>query len=379
MRMASAAIGLAGGLLVLAGTLLWKFRADMGDRWEAGTSRPVRLSGLSPLDMTAETYSRWGAVLAKFHPGPDLEPSAVAHYLRFWAGATESPGSNDPSCALTSWLLDDGTCLDWQLPKQKVLRRHSRGIRYELSVLAHTPGLPPIIPGERHVGQCLSALGEAGVSPDQEVFVDGRTYHVRDLIEDVAWCYTFDDEIEWRTVALALYRPQVAEWRTKNGRKVSWAMITDEFVNLWLRRKMSGHACAGTHVLYVLALLTKVDAVHPLWSGSRRAAVDRCLRDAAGVLAITQRSDGHWDTSWSDPEATPPAADPLTDLLITGHHLEWLALRPEGRRPPAHMIRSAGGYLVELLSSWSAEDIRKVICHASHGVRAYRLAGIRVQ
>ena len=69
----------------------------------------------------------------------------------------------------------------------------------------------------------------------------------------------------------------------------------------------------------------------------------------------------------------------MTALLVTGHHLEWLALLPEGRRPPADTIRSAGRYLVESLSSRSAEEIRKIICHASHGVRAYRLAGIRVR
>ena len=299
MRMAGAVIGLAGGLLVFASTLLWKSRADVSDRNEAGpgpraevssrdqagTSRPIRPSGLSPLDMTAETYSRWGAVLAKFRPGPDPEPAALAHYLRLWAGTADSPAADDPSYSLAGRLLDDRTCLHPELPKQKVLRRHSRGIRYELNIPASTPGLPPIIAGEAHVGQCLGALGEAGISPDREVLVDGRTYHVRDLIDDVAWCYYLrrgDRVADGRPGALPPARwPSGA---TKYGRHVSWAMITDEFVNLWLRRKMSGHACAGTHTLYVLALLTKVDAVHPLWSS----------RDAPRLTAASARRPICW-------------------------------------------------------------------------------------
>ncbi len=379
MKTKHVAIGQAGSLLVLATALFWKSQADTGVRSEPEPNLPVRISGLSALDLPADAYGRWGAVLAKFHPEPGIEPAALAHYLRLWEGTAGPAAADDTSPSLARRLLDDRTCLNPLLPKQKILLRHARGIRFELNIPASKPGLPPIVAGEAHVGQCLSALAEAGISPDHEVRVGDRIYHVRDLVDDAAWCYSLDEEIEWRTVALALYRPHVAEWPTKYGRKVSWADITDEFLDRWRHRKVAKHACLGTHTLYVLALMTKVDAVHPLWSNDRRAAVDRCLREAAGLLAITQRPDGHWDASWSDPDAPPPASAPMTELLVTGHHLEWLSFRPEGRRPPADAIGSAGRFIVESLSSRTAEEVRKTICPASHGVRAYRLAGIRVR
>lgn len=379
MKTRRAAIGRAGSLLVLAGALFWKSQAETSSRVEPGTNLPVRVSGLSALDLPADAYRRWGAVLDRFYPEPGIEPSALAHYLRLWEGTDGPAVSDGTSPSLADGLLDDRTCLHPELPRQKVLLRHARGIRFALKVPASKPGLPPLVAGEAHAGQCLSALGEAGVSPDREVRVGDRIDHVSDLVDDAAWCYTFDEEIEWRTVALALYRPHVAEWPTKYGRKVSWADITDEFLDRWQHRKTAKHACLGTHTLYVLALMTKVDAVHPLWSKGRRARVDRCLREAAGLLAMTQRPDGHWDASWSDPGATPPAPAPATELLVTGHHLEWLSLRPDDGRPLPEVIGSAGRFIVESLSSRTDEEIRKMICPASHGVRAYRLAGIRVR
>ena len=180
-------------------------------------------------------------------------------------------------------------------------------------------------------------------------------------------------------MALALYRPHVAEWATKYGRKVSWAAITDELLDRWQRRNTAKHACLGTHTLYVLAVMARVNAVTSLWSNRQRARVNLCLREAAGLLAATQRPDGHWDASWSDPDALPADSAPATELLVTGHHLEWLAFRPEDRRPPADVIGAAGRFVVDSLSPRTAEEIRKAICPASHGVRAYRLAGIRVR
>jgi len=235
--------------------------------------------------------------------------------------------------------------------------------------------------GEWHPGQVLSALAEAGIPLAQEVISSGRRFRVSDLVDECAAAFDFGEDIEWRSVALALYRPQVQKWKTHTGESVSFDAITDELLRRTRARGSNENACWGTHALYVLAVFQSVDKNYPLWKErSWQQQVEAALSDAADRLTQSQLADGSWDEHWELPSLTHGGTtmDDMKRMLVTGHHLEWLALVSKELRPSERVLLAAGEFILKRASDLRSDQIIKQICPCSHGLRAFGLAGIHV-
>ena len=65
-------------------------------------------------------------------------------------------------------------------------------------------------------------------------------------------------------------------------------------------------------------------------------------------------------------------------LLITGHHLEWLALVSRELRPSDRVLLAAGCFVLRTVSQLRNDQILERICECSHGLRDFEIAGIRI-
>ena len=133
--------------------------------------------------------------------------------------------------------------------------------------------------------------------------------------------------------------------------------------------------------MYVLAVLLSVDAKVPLWQDrSWRSKVELAFFEVGERLSQSQLVDGSWDVYWELPSLTHggTAIDESQRLLITGHHLEWLALVPRELRPSDRVLLMAGEFILRKVSALHTDEIVKQICPCSHGLRAFGIAGIQI-
>jgi hypothetical protein len=133
--------------------------------------------------------------------------------------------------------------------------------------------------------------------------------------------------------------------------------------------------------LYALAIFLSVDATVPLWEDrSLRSHVASAFVEAGDRLAKSQFGDGSWDEHWELPGLTHAGTkmNESQRLLITGHHLEWLALVSKELRPSDRVLLMAGEYILRKVSEMESDEIVKQICPCSHGLRAFGIAGLRI-
>jgi len=95
-----------------------------------------------------------------------------------------------------------------------------------------------------------------------------------------------------------------------------------------------------------------------------------------------QAPEGYWRIDWNAPaearssETSRVSVDMTSEILVTGHHLEWLMLIPVEIQPPMQetLRRAARWLLAELLQhSEDAEWVAQWYCPASHAARAIHL------
>lgn len=327
---------------------------------------PISLQPGSSLPAVAGFHERVVSEIGKFRSRENDSLSVRAHLLRLKYANGNILSSNLPAVAhaeRVGQLLTDCGLTD--SPDDFEFANNS--CRYRVAEWRN-------MPGEWHPGQVLSALAECGVPLTQDlVTISDRTITVSDLVEDCAQSFSFDEDIEWRSVALAVYRPHITSWTTRAGEDVSFDRITKELLR---RTRTQGGltSCWGTHAFYTLAVFLSVDGSVPIWRDrSLKADVTASLMNASDNLASTQRNDGAWDEHWSLPGMTRSVLSTEQRLLVTGHHLEWLAMAPSECRPSAVVLEAAGEFVASEVAQRSLEQRLKQICACSHGLRAFVL------
>jgi hypothetical protein len=136
---------------------------------------------------------------------------------------------------------------------------------------------------------------------------------------------------------------------------------------------MRGHlrfgVCNGTHRLYSLMVLVRLDDEFQLLSPERRDEILDHLRSVRDLIAECQFEDGHWPSNWSRGKSAleEPIDDPLyKQVIATGHHLEWLAIAPVELHPSRAQIQKAADWLIETTRAQSAEEIASSYTYFSH-------------
>jgi hypothetical protein len=138
-------------------------------------------------------------------------------------------------------------------------------------------------------------------------------------------------------------------------------------------RLMRGHkrfgVCSGTHRLYSLMVLLRLDDDHDILSDAMRERALQHLKSVRDLIAVCQFEDGHWPSNWS--EGAKALSDPIEDelykkVIATGHHLEWLAIAPQELHPPRDQILKAADWVIKTTTDQSASDISSRYTFFSH-------------
>jgi hypothetical protein len=226
---------------------------------------------------------------------------------------------------------------------------------------------------QAHEDQLLAVLAELGVPLSRPLTTASGARSVRDLFNDTCANFNPDQrEVEWSAMAIALYLPPRTGWHDKFGRACS----LDSLVELLLARPSSeALPCGGTHRLYTLTVLLRVDEATPVLSSGVREKLHDYLRAQAAVLVRTQAEDGSWLTNWyrgerarsSSPGA--PAELEQARVLATGHHVEWVMLLPPEFQPPRDCLVRAARWLQLRLVTDAAETLLAHYCPYSHAGR----------
>ena len=168
-----------------------------------------------------------------------------------------------------------------------------------------------------------------------------------------------------------------------------------ELVNELIDHPLELGPCNGLHRLEAMVVLYRADEqLHQLPEKTRQKMLAH-MKAVSNLVVASQHEEGYWNRSWprgakafdivkqpsSDPakpnkagetaEAPKKIETPLHDkLLVTGHHLEWLALAPEEVQPPRETIVRAGQWLAKTLVEMDQKELTAAYGPYSHAARA---------
>lgn len=302
------------------------------------------------------------AVLAKVQPRfsqSQLKPNFVEHALRTWGLNAEF---QDPAVmsgrALKDYLVDHGRYLAaWGDDVEPLLLDRPAGvaIRWGKETGASV-----------HHDHWLASLTEAGVNLHEPVFTPNRRMTVHEVLQQALRDFRVDEsETEWSALAFGLWLPSTNHWTTNTGREVSFDILAERL----MRGDKKLGVCAGTHRVYSLMVLLRLDDAHHILSPSTRQLVYQHLERVRDLITVSQFPDGHWPSNWAD--GADAVAHPITDefhkqVIATGHHLEWLAIAPPELHPPREQILKAADWAVRTTTSQSQSGILSRYTFFSH-------------
>jgi hypothetical protein len=318
----------------------------------------------------------------------------VLHALRVFEPAAVPPAADLPSLQeLRSVLFDHNASREWYGGHVSLIKTRY-GLRYALDSDFVTAS-------QAHVGQCVALLAELGVPPDHPLRTPAGEAPVSELLADTTANFLPAAELEWTAAALGAYLPPQRSWKNRFGQEFSF----DQLARWLLAQPFERATCGGTHALYSLAVLWRIDAQVPILSDEVRGLVERFLGRMSASVAAAQQGDGSIKRLWHldvinqqwyrellqevGPEGVrSESPDRLRaiqagwrdvfegkggDVAMTGHHLEWLVLLPPARQPPPDFFRRAGEFLAQELERATDQTLRDNFCPYSHAARMVRL------
>ena len=303
------------------------------------------------------------AVLKQVRPkfkAEHLKPNFVEHALRIWGVDAKFADPAVMSGAdLKEFLVNHGKFLaSWGESVQPLLVDEGPGVSIRWD---RKDG------GSVHHDHWLASLTEAGIHLDDPVFTPShRQKNINDVLQQALSDIRLDErETEWSAMAFGLWLPPVRSWHSSDGRELSFDLLAARL----LRGELRMGVCHGTHRLYSMMLLVRLDDEFHILSAETRNQVLDHLRKIRDLLVVTQFPDGHWPSDWPQGAAAvkEPIDDPLyRQIIATGHHLEWLALAPLDLHPPREQVRKAIEFVIKTTTEQPESAILEKFTFYSH-------------
>jgi hypothetical protein len=227
----------------------------------------------------------------------------------------------------------------------------------------------------------LATLAESGIPLETPLHLRDGEARIADLLTgSMRRYYPGRHEYEWSTIAFARYAHPLSPWRNKYGEKIDVESLVKELTD----KPAELGPCDGLHRLEALAVMYRIDEQSPALPPRVKQRMFGYMEQAADRLVKSQSVDGYWSSGWSRPQSAvhstqSTVAEPsLHDkLLVTGHHLEWLALAPEEVQPPRETIVRAGQWLTRTLLEIDEKTLLQAYGPYSHAARAVPVEGHR--
>ena len=340
------------------------------DLLQVDTFKPVPVPRVEPLRI-ARNYNRpdfvsdeaLATVLQRIQPRFDrrhMKPNHIEHALRTWGVNAEFQNPNAVSGAdMLKFLTDTASFTDsWGVEARPLLveKPHGVSVRYGL------------VQGESvHHDHWLASVTEAGAPLSTPIFTPGRHgWTLGDVLQQSLQDFRLDErETEWTAMAFGLWISPTREWTGSGGRQYSFDLLVHRLV----RGQKEIGVCSGTHRVYSLMLLVRLDDEFDILSDASRAEAWAYLEKTRDAIMESQFPDGHWPTNWADGAAAleNPRDDDLSKMVIaTGHHIEWLSIAPRELHPPEDQIKRAIDWLVTTTAAQSKSDIMARYTFFSH-------------
>ena len=180
-------------------------------------------------------------------------------------------------------------------------------------------------------------------------------------------------EAEWTAMAFGLWLPPTHTWTGADGRQFSFDLIASRLT----ARECETGVCVGTHRVYSLVLLMRLDDQYPeVLSDAIRSEVNAHLEQVRDWIRVAQLPDGHWPGNWpqgADAVAQPREDKLSTQIIATGHHLEWQAIAPAHLRLSDKQNRKAVEWLLTTMRGHSNAQILQNYTFYTHVGNAFAL------
>ena len=331
---------------------------------EAPRMKPLRITPLYN-DESVINDDDLAAVLERIRPRfryAELSPNFVEHALRVWTIDAEFADEKMLSGEdMRDFLLDHAQFLEFW--------REAKGVA---PLLVDRPQGVAIRWGRDlgmsvHHDHTLACLTEAGVTLDTPIFSPSqRELTMKDMLFEALRDFRVDErETEWTAMAFGLWLAPQKQWHNAHGRVVSFDLIAQRL----MRGQLDKGVCSGTHRVYSLMVLMRLDDEFKILSSQVRDKVDAHLLHVRDLIAESQFEDGHWSSNWHEGHRAveKPKKDELKSKVIaTGHHLEWLAIAPEKYQPPRELVRKAARWCVENTVNKTNDEILDHYTFYSH-------------
>lgn len=295
-------------------------------------------------------------------PREKMKPNHVEHALRAWGiHATFADPQVASGKELAEFLTDNAKYVEsWGESMRPLLEQRSNdalAVRWGMSEVG----------GSVHHDHWLASLTEAGAKLDTPVFGPGRSGHtLGDVLQESLRDFRLDErETEWTAMAFGFWIAPTKQWTGGDGRQYSFDLLA---TRLMRGQKQLG-VCAGTHRVYSLAVLLRLDDEFKILSSERRAEIVAYLESVRDDIAASQFPDGHWPSNWPDGAAavkSPIEEELYKQVIATGHHLEWMAIAPRELHVCDEQIKRAIDWVVATTKSQSQDDILQRYTFFSH-------------
>ncbi|QDT43344.1 hypothetical protein Pan241w_34440 [Gimesia alba] len=331
---------------------------------EVKIERKVPLQ-VAPLydDPSVVTDEELAAVLKQVRPKfprKHMKPNHVEHALRTWSiKSTFQDPSIVSGIEMRDFLIDHARFLaSWGDEASPLLIDEPEGISIRWGSQ---------VGGSVHHDHWLASLTEAGIHLDEPVFAPARRdMDINDVIQQSLRDFRLDErEVEWSAMAFGLWIPPVKQWKTTDGRSVSF----DQLVQRLIRGDKQYGVCVGTHRVYSLMLLIRLDDEFDILSDRARANAYGYLERVRDLISVCQFEDGHWPANWMDGKTAltnPQEIPEYKNVIATGHHLEWLAIAPKELHPPHEQIVKAAKWIINNTTSHTEDEILQKYTFYSH-------------
>lgn len=322
-------------------------------------------------DARVVTDEQLRLVLARvLPPAAPVNTNHFVHALRLWGAEADFQQSGVPTGAeLRDYFLDD-----------EVFRRFAgedtpaliyRG-RRGLEVRGYDDRATDQTTSSYHTDDLLATLAETGTALDTPLQLRDGQASVRELLTDsLAGFHLERFEYEWTAIAYARYVFPQREWRNRFGERITVELLVNEIVS----HPPELGPCNGLHRLEALAVLNCADEQYHALKPRTKQIVLGYMQSAAAALAAAQSPEGYWTRQWPQGAGAMQAAEkaPATlhdKLLVTGHHLEWLALAPDEVQPPRESVIRAAQWLARTLIEMDEKELATAYGPYSHAARA---------
>ncbi|MDX1946321.1 MAG: hypothetical protein SFU86_13050 [Pirellulaceae bacterium] len=303
-----------------------------------------------------------------------VKTNDFVHALRLWGAEADFRSPSIPTGQeLRDYILSDEVFQKFAGPNiPPLLYRDQDG----LAVRSYDDHRTNRDTSSYHADDLLATLAETGTPLDAKIKLrDGSEATVADLLNDSLRRFHLERlEYEWGIISYARYLFPLKAFRNKFGERITVEQLVDEAIT----PRLELGPCNGLHRLEALAVLNRADEEAHALRPRTRLAVLTHLKRVSQLLTESQTSDGYWTRNWPEGAAaatpTKEQAGELYDrILVTGHHLEWLALAPDEVQPPRETIVRASQWLTRALLEMDQKDLQAAYGPYSHAARALAL------